>query len=163
MFSAALEKAAKFTLPVMMTHRFRNGRVSSNLGTCVIVNDQGWALTAAHIMTELLKFEKSQPEIAKYEADKAAILARTDLKDKDARRLIQRLPVSDEWITDHAEMFGRNWTPSSYFIDLLADVALVQLSGFDAKSVTEYPRFKDPTGDFRVGTSPTTRTGRARR
>ena len=153
MFSAALEKARKFTLPVMLTQRFRNGRISSSLGTCVVVNDQGWVLTAAHIMTEILKFEKSDVEMRQYEVDKAAILARQDLKDKEKRRMIQRLPVSDDWITDHAEAVGLNWGPGQYFLDALADVALVQLSGFDATTIKQYPVFKNPTSEFRVGTS----------
>jgi hypothetical protein len=153
MFSIALDKARKFTMPVMMTHRFRNGRISSSLGTCVVVNNQGWALTAAHILADLLKPQESVPEIAKYEADKAAILARADIKDKEKSRMIQRLRVSDEWITDHGQMFGPNWAPNRYFVDILADVALVELIGFDAQIITEYPVFKDPTTEFRVGTS----------
>jgi len=140
-------------MPVMSTQRFRNGRISSIIGSCIVVNDQGWVLTAAHIMTEILKHEKSSAEIEKYEKAKAEITARADLKDNEKRRMIQRLPVSDDWITDHAEAFGLNWAPSRYFLDTLADVALVQLVGFDARSIEEYPVFKNPISSFTVGTS----------
>lgn len=153
MFSTALEKATKFTLPVMLTQRFRNGRISSSLGTCVVVNDEGWVLTAAHVVMEMLKVQNSMVEMAQYEAAKAAIMAQQDVKDKEKRRRVQRLQASDDWITNQAVAFGFNWSMDRHFIDGLADIALVHVNGFDAQSVKEYPSFKNPTSEFRVGTS----------
>ncbi len=154
MFSKALERATKFTLPVMFTRRFRNGKIASGLGTFVIINRNGWIVTADHIVADLVKFSQSQQEMAAYEAEKKKIESDPNLRDKDKRRQIQRLHVSDEWITHQAVMWGQqNWVVNNVIRDELADVAIAKLENFDPAAISQYPVFKNPGPQFKPGTS----------
>ena len=154
MFSKALELATKFTFPVIFTRRFRRGQISSSLGTFVVVNPDGWILTADHIVADILKFSDSQLAIADHEQQKLDIEANPGLKDHEKRRKIQKLPVSDEWITHQATLWGDPaWTVSQFFRDPLADVAIAKINGFNPAVVGGYPVFRNPSEDFKVGTS----------
>jgi hypothetical protein len=154
LFSAALDIARKFTLPVIFTRRFRKGNLSSSLGSFVVVNREGWMVTADHIVAEILRFSESQQEIQEHARQKALIESDPGLKDNEKRRRIQRLPVSDEWITHQAAMWGKpQWTVKDFFRDSLADIAIGQLAGFDPAQVGEYPVFKNPNTELKSGTS----------
>jgi len=154
MFSRALEKTTKFTLPVIFTRRFRKSQLSSSLGSFVVINRDGWMVTADHIVADLLKFADSQREMQNYEDQKKRIESDAALKPNEKRRQIQRLTVSDEWITHQASMWGRpNWTVNQFFRDSLADVAIGQIVGFDPAQISEYPVFKNPATEFKPGTS----------
>src|SRR5437868_11453644 len=107
MFSRALGTMTKFTLPVIFTRQFRKGQLASSLGSFVVVNRDGWIVTADHVVADMLKFSESQREVQYYEAEKQRIDAEPGLKDNEKRRQVQRLSVSDEWITHQAVMWGR--------------------------------------------------------
>jgi S1-C subfamily serine protease len=66
MFVEAYKKAAKFTHPVISTFRFYDGTVESGLGTFVILNDEGWIMTAGHILNAALAQQQHQLEIDNY-------------------------------------------------------------------------------------------------
>jgi len=154
MFSEALNITTKFTLPVIFTRRLRKGQLTASLGSFVVVNDEGWFVTADHIVADLLRFGESQDEIQKYEAAKQRIEADPTVKDKDKRRMIQRLNVSDEWIMNQAVFWGHDgWSVDQFFRDPLADVAIGRIKGFDASTISQYPVFKNPAVDFKTGTS----------
>jgi hypothetical protein len=82
MFSMALEEASKYTLPVIFTRRYRRGNIASSLGTFVVINQDGWIITADHIAAEIAKVTQSQQEMATYELQKAAIQNDAGLKDE---------------------------------------------------------------------------------
>src|ERR1035441_7530605 len=154
MFSMALEEASKYTLPVIFTRRFRRGQISSSLGTFVVVNRDGWVLTADHIVAELLKFPQSQQAIAVYEQQRKAIENDTGLKINEKRRRIQKLPVSDEWITHQAVLWGDStWRAENFLRDSLADIAIAKINGFNPDNIKGYPVFRNPSVEFKVGTS----------
>jgi hypothetical protein len=50
MFRAAVKEAMGFTLPTVTSLLTCGGVCRSGVGTFVIVNDEGWFVTAAHIM-----------------------------------------------------------------------------------------------------------------
>jgi len=153
-FSLALDTVRKFTLPVIFSRRYRKGEIVSSLGTFIVVNTDGWILTADHIVADILKFSESQNEMQSHEQQRKAIEGDPDLKDKDKRRQIQKLPVDNSWITNQAVLWAYHpWAMSKVFRDPLADVALIQLSSFDPDRVPVYPVFKNPGVEFRVGTS----------
>jgi Trypsin-like peptidase domain len=76
------------------------------------------------------------------------------LRASERKRQIQRLTVSDEWVTHQAVQWGYpQWNMEQVFRDSLADVALIRLRGFDPTKVPNYPTFRNPSADFKVGTS----------
>jgi hypothetical protein len=50
MFRTAVTEAMGFTLPIVTTLLTCGGVCRSGIGTFVIINDEGWFVTAAHIM-----------------------------------------------------------------------------------------------------------------
>jgi len=50
MFRTAIKEAMGFTLPVVTSLLTCSGVCRSGVGTFAIVNDEGWFVTAAHIM-----------------------------------------------------------------------------------------------------------------
>lgn len=50
MFKNAYQQASNFTHPVLMSTRFKNGKVESGVGSFVIINKEGWLVTAAHML-----------------------------------------------------------------------------------------------------------------
>jgi hypothetical protein len=154
MFSEALERVSKYTLPVIFSRKFRRGNVSSGLGTFIIINRDGWILTADHIVAEIAKFEESQVKMAEYDQQKKNIMADASLKEKEKHRRIQRLQVSDEWIIAQAVFWADpKWRIETFVRWPLADIALGQIKGFDATALPEYPVFKNPAEELKMGTS----------
>jgi hypothetical protein len=51
MFRNAIAIAQQYTQPVVLSRRAANGKCSSNIGSFVIINDDGWILTAGYIIS----------------------------------------------------------------------------------------------------------------
>lgn len=52
MFADAYDVARGYTRPVVLSHRDLEGKCGSAIGACVVLNADGWCLTAAHILQE---------------------------------------------------------------------------------------------------------------
>ncbi len=48
MFARAYDLAKSFTIPVTVSMRFYDGTVECGVGAAIVVNDEGWIITAAH-------------------------------------------------------------------------------------------------------------------
>ena len=154
MFSNAYDTVKNFTRPVIFSRRFHDGRVSSGCGTFIVVNSDGWIATAAHIIGELKLYETHMPEVADYNAQKAAIEADSGLKPSQKRKRVARLNANPKWVINQAIMWG---SPKSVlvetYVDRLADLAIGRLEPFDPKGIEGYPTFKDPSQPMPYGTS----------
>src|SRR5882757_7502024 len=53
MFREACQLAMAFTQPVVMSLRTSTGICKSSVGTFVVVNNEGWIVTAAHIIKQI--------------------------------------------------------------------------------------------------------------
>jgi hypothetical protein len=53
MFKDAVALAMNFTLPVVMSYPTVSGDCGTGNGTCVLINAEGWIVTAAHILKQL--------------------------------------------------------------------------------------------------------------
>lgn len=65
MFKKAYAIASHFTHPVLMSSRFENGKVESGIGSFIIINKEGWIITAAHILNGLRSFKTKVKDPAK--------------------------------------------------------------------------------------------------
>lgn len=63
MFAKAYETAVKFTRPLIISERNETGGVKCRCGAFIILNDEGWILTAAHIFKAYLGNEKTKSQI----------------------------------------------------------------------------------------------------
>ena len=133
MFVEALRKAIRFTLPVVLSERFEDGHCEAQIGAFVVINQEGWAVTAGHIVT--------------LDAQNAEAVERHQQggTSRRARRRRQQRAKPNTVVTVASAWWGwdkvqRVETHSLNEVDL----ALVKLEPFEPEWVTEYPVFKNP-------------------
>ena len=81
MFASAYEIASKFTHPLIVAYRFFDKSVDSGLGTFVILNDDGWIMTAAHNLEASFAFNQHQQEMKEYQEKVERVNANKNLKE----------------------------------------------------------------------------------
>lgn len=147
MFAKACEKVYKFTRPLIISTRTVDGNVTSSCGTFIVVNPEGWVLTAGHMFDSLVKYQQDSKKIK-------------EVEEINARKASSNVPSPSEtmqpdpkWLTNHSFWWG--WDGLRFtnaYVNREIDVALVKLDGFRPEMVQEYPVFRDPS-TFRPGTS----------
>ena len=63
MFADACQKVMEFTKPVIVSTRLQDGTVRTECGTFIILNREGWAMTAGHLFDSLVKFQTDQNKL----------------------------------------------------------------------------------------------------
>ena len=157
MFRKAYEIAAEFTWPVVLSRRTFAGKCSAAIGSYVVINDEGWIVTAHHIVDLWKKLSDEDIASKAREADEARIRADASLTSKERRRQLSQLGKTKKDDTVRASAWwGRDGVAikNGAFISIPAiDIAIAQLEGFDPAWVKTYPKFKDPTKAFEPGQS----------
>ena len=59
-FRRAYELVKDFTVPVVVSQRLLDGSVNCSVGAAVVLNDDGWLLTAAHMLGPLQALERKE-------------------------------------------------------------------------------------------------------
>ena len=75
MFQTAIEKAQGYTLPVVISSRRQDGSTSSVVGTFIVLNKDGWMLTAWHIVDVIIKIEQEKNLYKVYQSELESIKA----------------------------------------------------------------------------------------
>ena len=101
MFADAYEKAAAYTFPVVVSTRSWQGTVSSTLAAFVILNDEGWFATAAHVISPHMVWCRHATEIAAYQEAIAASRTKPG-KAKGAKDL----RPNPDWIVNQSFWWG---------------------------------------------------------
>ena len=154
MFAAALKRVIPFTHPVIVSKRLASGQVECGCAAFIILNADGWILTAAHVINDLIVKQAHDRERAQYEADVAAVEADARLGAKQRKRRIAKLPRNPQWITNISYWWGADGVRADKFAgDSVADLALSKIEPFDPAQVAAYPVFRDPTNELVPGTS----------
>ena len=154
MFAEALKKAFKFTRPVVISSRKHSGKCVSGIGAYVVLNPDGWIITAGHIAQEILGLDQAVVSHQEREAQRLAVEADSDLTSKQKQRRMKSLRPGRESVTNYSTWWGQDaLTVRNFQIIAEADVAVGQLEGFDPAWVSEYPAIKDPSSKLAVGTS----------
>jgi hypothetical protein len=125
MFADAIETAGNFTRPLVLSTRSADGTVSCSIGAYMVLNAEGWALTAGHMMDALRAADPS------------------NRKPDDPSAITN---VSYWWGVDGLGM-------GEVHVDFDRDLAITQLTGFESSSVAAYPVFGQPAGSLRPGDS----------
>jgi len=130
MFSKAVAQVSKFTFPVVSSSLFCNGDVDSRCSAFIIINKEGWAMTAGHVFDP---YSKHQSDVAKINSVLRKDPSKTywDMDPFWARK------HSLWWSNDGSNMKDR-------YIDRQLDICVGRLSKFDPKKMRNYPVFRDP-------------------
>ena len=129
MFAKACSIARNWTRPMIVSIRFANGSVETQVGTYFIVNKDGWALSAGHLFDSFVKFQADQKKM------------------KEAAEMNNARPGSVEtdprWITNHSFWFGSDGIRMSrVYVNRQIDVALMKLE--NVRDITSVPVFRSP-------------------
>ena len=71
MFADAVEKAMKFTRPVIISYRTLDGTVVSSCASFVMLNREGWMVTAGHVFDSVTRYNKDAEKIRRANAANA--------------------------------------------------------------------------------------------
>ena len=155
MFVDAFALARHFTRPIVISTRRLNGVVESAVATYVLLNAEGWFLTAGHVFDLWRGFEAHLPEVLRYRAAEATIVADPAL-DADARQgALARLAATADmaWIENCSAWWGLDglsFRDVSIIGDLDLAVGRLEPAGLLAGP---YPTFKNPEVGFLPGRS----------
>jgi hypothetical protein len=154
MFAQAITVVTSFTQPVIISKRLADGTVEAGCATFVIINRDGWILTAAHILQELFVAQQHRTERSQYETKIQEINSDPRLTLKQKNKRISRLPRNPKWITNHSYWWGTDGVRATQIsVDKLADLAIARLDPFDPNAISTYPTFKNPNSQLQTGTS----------
>lgn len=145
MFANAYEKARKFTMPVIISTRNYEGRVECGCGACIVINDEGWIVTSAHVINSYSNYMRHREQIKKYTEAVNSIKLEPGLEDEERKEKLDGLKSSAGWITNHSFWWGRDGV-SVKDISVLreGDLMTGRLEPFESAQVGEYPVFKNP-------------------
>lgn len=140
MFANGYRLASIFTQPVIVSVRLYNKTVDCGCGAFIVINNEGWIITVAHLFNSFLAFQQHTKEILEYNKKKFKIL--------------RYIRANSKWITNHSFWWGRD-DVRLRDIRLIpeGDLAIGRLEPFDPAWITTYPVFKDPTTNINLGTS----------
>jgi hypothetical protein len=155
MFVDAYALAERFTRPLVISTRRLNGEVGSAVATWILLNADGWFLTAGHVFDLWRDFELHLPEVRTYRAAHAAITADPSLDAEQRRAALERLAgtVDLAWIENCSTWWGNDGL-SSRDVSVIGnlDLALGRLEPANLLA-GPYPTFKNPDVGFRPGRS----------
>lgn len=154
MFAEACRKASQFTNPVIISTRKLSGSVTSACGAFIVLNKDGWVMTAAHVFNSYMAAQQHKPLVAKYRAEVAAIGGDTTLTAKQKAKKINRVKSDPEWVTNQSLWWGGDNVKMREVRALgEIDLAVVRLEPWDGARVLNYPKIKDPSKSMDVGRS----------
>lgn len=165
MFADAIEQAGEYTCPYVALRRKHDGTVFSSIGAFVILNSDGWVLTAAHIVDEIKRARASVEGGKQIEGRIAEAEALTGAAAKGRKHDIHKMR---DQLADHLAQGIEIWAIPG-FNDLKpqiaeqhlvgeADLALLRLEPFDHEQVREYPVLRPQDEAIRPG-MPVARVG----
>lgn len=134
MFRDAIKIARHYTAPVILSRKDVGGLCDGQVAAFVVINSDGWIVTADHIVRELNDLHKTRKR--NKEKEKAG----NPLKNDDLSNF------SAWWSFDGVRLREPHGIPT-------VDLAVGRLEPFDPSWAGPYPVFKDPDRDFDVGTS----------
>jgi hypothetical protein len=153
MFTKACDIASKFIEPVIVSIQYQDKTVECLLGAFVILNEEGWIMTVAHLLQPSLTYQKHQQEIKAYSDQISDINNDQLLNANKKRRKIARLNPNPKWIINLSYWWGKN-IRQVVDLKLLSenDLAIGRLANYDAKEIAQYPIIKEPN-NIQPGTS----------
>jgi hypothetical protein len=153
MFSNAYKVVKEYTNPVVFSYKKVNGEVRSSIGTFIILNREGWVITAAHIIQPSFIADQNLRSIEEIHHQEALIMARTDISESKRKRELRNCRIDPNWISNYSYWWGKDGAVIQEFKLLLpADLAIGKLDNYDTATIKHFPIIKNPE-NMQVGTS----------
>ena len=153
MFQKAYAKASGFTWPVVISVRTVAGECKGALGTFVVLNKDGWILTAAHIVEGCFSLNSAAQATTSREVAVAAI---RDDASISAKGRSSRLKALGKTKPGDVKNYSSWWNGSNLVdIHLISgvDLAIGRLDPFNPAMVPKYPCIKNHALNYAPGTS----------
>jgi len=153
MFANAYEIASIYTQPVLVSFRLFDGKIESGLGSFVIINEDGWIITAAHILDSLAAVNQNAKEIQEYQTKIAEIDSDVKLNAKAKGKRKRALKSKPNWVINSSHWWGHDSHRINNFHVLKEnDIAIGKIENYNPNFCKSYPVFKDPK-NLKNGTS----------
>ena len=146
MFADACQKVAEFVRPVVVSIRQYDGQVKTQCGTFMVLNRDGWIVTAGHIYDSFMKYQTDQNKLKEIRELNESRSTRPGAPSMEVK-------PDPTYITNHSFWWGWDGVRlNNVFVNRQVDIAVGRLEPFDPSWVSEYPVLKDPA-HVRQGTS----------
>ncbi len=152
MFADACKLAARYTYPVIIARRHFDRTTKCGCAAFIVLNEQGWIATAAHLLAADEAFQRSSREISDHQAKTIGIRQDQRLTRQIKLLRIARLKTDPKWVTNVMFWWGRDGMRLRE-VRLLpeADLAVGRLEPFDPEKFRPFPVVKNPAS-LDVGT-----------
>ncbi len=139
MFADACRAALKYTRPVAVSVRQYDGSVRTDYASFIILNREGWAITAGHVFDSFVKFTEDKKKMA-------------EINEINANRVqkpgspISEIRIDKTMLTNHSFWWGWDGVAmNDILVNRQADIAIGRLENFNPAWVEEYPVFAEPS------------------
>jgi hypothetical protein len=131
-----------------------DGKCGSGIGAYVVINEDGWFVTAHHILEMLANLDATCTAVMAYEAAVAAIEADVALNAKQRQKKLatMKAPPRDT-PKRYSPFWGSQLTVAETHSLPAVDLAVGRFTKFDPASVANYPVFKDASQPIEQGLS----------
>lgn len=153
MFQQAYEKASKYTHPLIVAYHFFDKTVESGLGSFIILNDEGWLMTAAHNLEVSFAFNQHQEELKEYQEKINKINNNKQLKESQRKNFARAIKPNPKWVTDFMIWFGADGIDiNEHYVYGDHDIAFLRVDKKVIEGFFDFPKIKNPN-NIKNGTS----------
>jgi hypothetical protein len=153
MYKDAYDIARQFTHPLIVTLRFFDKTIEGGLGSFIILNDDGWLMTAAHNFGASFAFNQHQKEIIEYNEKIQKINSNKQLKDGQRKAMLRSVSPNKKWVTDFVILLsGQPIHILESYVYGKHDIAFFRIDKSAIKDQKVFPKIINPT-KIKSGTS----------
>jgi len=149
MFSTAYKLASEYTNPVITSLRFSDNSVKSSLASFVIINEEGWIITAGHVVHSFAAFQKHINETTEHEKSIRDVENDKTLLDQQKRKKVNQMKKSfakQKRIINYSFWWGADIIRIDNFkVNYGIDLAIGKIVDFKADQIKNYPKIIDPS------------------
>jgi hypothetical protein len=153
MFATAIANCAEFTRAVLISVRTVGDKITTGCGTFVLLNSEGWTLTAGHVLDALRKHQNDKAKYEAYRAAKQAIEANQTVLIAKRKRQLKALQFDSNWIVNASYFWGKKARIEQWYTSGLSDLAAVKLVELGFKPNQKFAKFGDPSVELPQGRS----------
>lgn len=154
MFVDAIKKASEFTRPIYIISRnFGSTNIIPGSATLFLINDEGYALTCAHVVRELVAIDKVNSKYQKFKAEIASLKGKQ--KKRRNEREIEMKNGYDKTKTIQAKSMFVGYADGNPTYNFLIhpnyDLAIIKAENFNNISCNSFPVFPSDTSELKQG------------
>lgn len=145
MFTKSYSIAKEYTFPLIVSIRFFDKTIESGLGAFVVLNDEGWSMTAAHNFGVAFAFNQHQQDQKSYMEKIEKINSNKQIKDQQRKILAKAIKPDSKWITDFSILLGgKSIQIQEHYIYGEHDIAFFKIDKSVISGQKIFPKIVDP-------------------